>query len=101
MAIRTQEEMLAALNQHLGDDHSDEALSLIEDLTDTLNSLNGNAGSVNWEQRYRDNDAEWRRRYRDRFFGKGDDNDNDNDNDKDNDKNKPNKPRTFADLFKK
>lgn len=100
MAIRTREEMLAALNQHLGDDHSDEALNLIEDLTDTLDSLSGNSGGVDWEQKYKDNDAKWRQRYRDRFFGKGDDNDNDNDNDNKPD-NKPTKPRTFADLFKK
>lgn len=100
MAIRTQEEMLSALNQHLGDDHSDEALALIEDLTDTLEAMSGNSDAAKWEQKYRDNDARWRQRYRDRFFGKGDDNDNDNDNDNP-DKNKPNKPRTFADLFKK
>jgi hypothetical protein len=100
MAIRTREEIMTALNTHLGDDHSDEALALVEDITDTLESLSGSSGGVNWEQRYRDNDAAWREKYRNRFFGKGDDNDGDNDNDNDN-PNKNNKPRTFADLFRK
>lgn len=99
MAVKTREEMMAALNAHLGDDHSDAALALVEDLSDTLESLAGTPGGVDWEQRYKDNDAAWRQRYRDRFFGKGSDNDNDNDPDKDNDK--PKKPRTYADLFKK
>lgn len=100
MAVRTKEEMLAALNKRLGDDHSDEALSLIEDLTDTLESMSGSSGGENWEQKYLDNDAKWRQKYRDRFFGKGDDNDNDNDDNKPSN-DKPNKPRTYADLFKK
>lgn len=100
MAIRTTEEMMAALNRHLGDDHSDEALALVEDLSDTLASLTCADQGENWEQRYKDNDKMWRERYRNRFFGKNDDNDNDND-DNHNDKHKNTKPRTFADLFKK
>lgn len=91
---------MAALNAHLTDDHSDEALALIEDLSDTLESLAPDPNAVNWEQRYRDNDAAWRQKYRDRFFGKSNDN-QDDDDDANNDNNKNTKPRTFADLFKK
>ena len=95
MAVKTTEEILAALNVQLGDDSSDSALSLVEDITDTLASLSGNAGGENWEQKYKDNDAAWRKKYRERFFGGKNNEDND-----DNDDNKPGKPKTFADLFK-
>lgn len=100
MAIRTTEEILTALNGRLGDDHSDEALSLVEDITDTLLSLSKPADGVDWEKKYNDNDAAWRKKYRDRFFGKTDDDEDDPSKNNEN-KNKNNKPRTFADLFKK
>lgn len=100
MAIRKPDEIMNSLNAILGDNHSDAALALIEDVNDTLAAGNSNQDGVDWQQRYNENDAAWRQRYRDRFFGKGDDNDNDNnDNNPNNDK--PNKPRTYADLFKK
>lgn len=98
MAVKTRDELMTSLRAHLGEDTSDAALALIEDVQDTVDSLFGNTDGIDWEQRYHDNDAEWRRRYRDRFFG-GSDNDDFDDND-DNDKNKgKKKPRTYAELF--
>lgn len=70
MAVRTREEILDAVRARLGDDTSDEAIALVEDLTDTMGDYEQRAGE-DWEQRYRDNDAAWRQRYRDRFFGTG------------------------------
>lgn len=99
MAVRTRDEILEAINTHLGDDNSDSVLSLVEDITDTFDSLTGNTGGENWEQKYKDNDAAWRKKYRDRFFGKNNDKDDDDIDDSD-DKKKKNKPRTFAELFK-
>lgn len=58
------EELLTNVKQMIGEDNtSDEALSLIEDLTDSYS-----APSVDWEQKYKENDAMWRNKYRDRFF---------------------------------
>ena len=37
MAVRKKDELLSAIRARLGDDTSDEALSLIEDFHDTLN----------------------------------------------------------------
>ena len=98
MAVKTPDELMTSLRAHLGEDTSDAALALIEDVQDTVASLSGSDDGINWEQRYQENDAEWRRRYRDRFFGKSDNDDDDdlNDNDKNNVKKKP---RTFAELF--
>ena len=58
------EELLTNVKQMIGEDNtSDEALSLIEDLTDSYS-----APTVDWEAKYNENDAMWRQKYRDRFF---------------------------------
>lgn len=36
MAVRTREEIIAQISARMGDDTSDEAIALIEDVTDTL-----------------------------------------------------------------
>ncbi len=70
MAVRTKDEILQAIRDRLGEDiDSDESLSLIEDVTDTIDNLQGDG--TDWKQRYEDNDREWRQRYRDRFFNTG------------------------------
>lgn len=67
--VKTKEELLASIKGILGDNTSDEAIALIEDTTDTLTDLSDrieNAGD--WHKKFEDNDAEWRKRYRDRFY---------------------------------
>lgn len=71
MAVRTSEEIMETLRTRVGEDTSDDALSFIEDVQDTLNSLSNN-DNENWKQKYEENDAQWRQKYRDRFFSKGD-----------------------------
>lgn len=79
MAVRTREEILNSIRTHIGDDASDEALALVEDLTDTITDFENKANNdgQNWRQRYEENDAAWRKKYRDRFFsgGSGEDDD--------------------------
>ena len=94
MAILTKEDLMARINGHLGDDASDETLSLVEDISDTFDSLGSGGSNEDWKKKYEDNDAAWRKKYRDRFFGAKSD-------PEDEELNKPNnKPRTFEDLFK-
>lgn len=96
MAVRTREEILTAIRERLGEDTSDEALAIVEDITDTITDFENKAknNGENWEQKYKDNDAAWRKKYRDRFYsgGKGDDDDDI--------KPEPNKKLTFENLFK-
>lgn len=96
MAVRTREEILNSIRARIGDDTSDEAISLVEDVADTLTDMENraNGDGVNWRERYEQNDKEWRAKYRDRFFGKADDND---DNKFDDD---VKKPMTYEELFK-
>lgn len=69
MAIRTRDEILAAIRSRLGDDTSDEALTIIEDIDDTFRDYETRTGE-DWRARYDELDAQWRNRYRDRFFRK-------------------------------
>ena len=70
MAVRTKDEILQSIRDRIGDKiDSDESLALIEDVTDTIDSLSGDG--TDWKQRYEDNDKEWRQKYRDRFFNSG------------------------------
>lgn len=67
MPKRSKDELLTALRGVLGDNQTDEAIALIEDITDTFD-----APAEDWEQKYKDNDATWRKKYTERFFSAGD-----------------------------
>lgn len=72
--VKNKDEILAALKDVLGDDASETAISLVEDVSDTLNDFDTKTkDSTNWEQKYYENDASWAKRYRDRFFNNADD----------------------------
>ena len=47
---------------------TDEDLKNIEDIMDTFDALLEKTDTENWKQKYEDNDAEWRKKYKDRFF---------------------------------
>lgn len=98
MAIKTTEEILESIRTRMGDDvGTDENISFLEDVTDTFNDLNSKAnGQQKWEEKYKENDANWRKKYTDRFFSGGNGEDNHNDIDEQED----NKPKTFEELFK-
>ena len=74
MAILSKDKWLESLKARVGDDTSDETLQFIQDMTDTYNDLEAKASNnINYEQKYKDNDAMWRKKYRDAFFnGKAD-----------------------------
>ena len=98
MAIKTMEELMESVRTRLGDDQSDEALALLEDISDTYGDMQSRtSGSEDWKKKYETNDAEWRQKYRDRFFNKSNNNDDD---DFEDGGGKPNKPLTFDELFK-
>ena len=69
MAVKTKAEILELIKARVGDDTSDEALAIIEDVNDTLDDYEAKiADSGDWKARYEQNDAEWRQKYKDRFF---------------------------------
>ena len=65
----TKDQLLAKVKSVLGDNTSDEAIGLIEDITDTYDDLDGRAkDTTDWKQKYEENDAQWRKKYTDRFY---------------------------------
>lgn len=69
MAIKTKAELLELVKERIGDDTSDEALAIIEDVTDTLDDYETRvADAGDWKARYEQNDADWRKKYKERFF---------------------------------
>lgn len=74
MAIRTREELLTQIRDIIGDSTEDNALSILEDVTDTYADLETRAADqTDWQARYTQLDQEWRQRYRDRFTSGSDD----------------------------
>lgn len=96
MSIRTTEELIQLISSSLPDVTTDEALSLMEDVQDTIAHLE-NSSNIDWQQRYEENDAEWRRRYSERFFTGVDTDDKDDKDDKDDN----NTDISYDDLFNK
>ena len=67
MAVRTRDELITAVNVIIGDTPDDNGLSLLEDISDTFASYDD---TEDWKTKYEENDAEWRKRYKERFEGK-------------------------------
>lgn len=89
MSIKSIDEILNAVKKRIGDDTSDSAISFVEDISDTLNSL---SEQENWKQKYEQNDSEWRKKYRDRFLSGESSSDDDDSGDE-------NEPLTYEKLF--
>lgn len=89
------------IKSHLGEDTSDEALTLLEDITDTINDLDTKAkgDGTDWKLKYEENDKQWRDKYRDRFFNGNKDNHDNNDNDDEQNGGSNESPKTFEELF--
>lgn len=97
MAVLSKEELMTKLSARIGDDTSDEAIALTEDISDTFADLESkaNGDGVDWKAEATRIDEEWRKKYKDRFFsGDGSDDNQDDGND-----DEPKKTK-YTDLFK-
>lgn len=71
MAVKTRDEIMGAIRKRIGEDTSDEAISLLEDVTDTFADYETKvADKTDWKTKYDEMDASWRKKYMDRFSGK-------------------------------
>lgn len=95
MAVRSREEIIAQISSRVGDDTSDEAIALIEDVSDTLNALTGSNGDgKDWKAEADRIDKEWREKYKARFTSGSDKDDTSFD-----DKGGSEKEYTYENLF--
>ena len=93
MAILTKEQLMESIKNRVGEDTSDEALAFIENVNDTIENMSSDK-NTDWKAKYEENDAAWRQKYRDRFFGKGSDQNDESDDQQET------KPMTYEELFK-
>ena len=73
MAVLEREKFFEAVQGRIGEDTSDEAITFIEDMTDTYNDLEAKAAGdgVDWKQRYEELDEKWKKKYSQRRTGTG------------------------------
>lgn len=73
MSIKTREQIIEQIKTTFADNTSDEAIALIEDVTDTLTDFEAkvNGGGEDWKAKYEKNDKEWREKYIARFSSNG------------------------------
>ena len=64
MAVLSREDLMRRLNEALGDDAD---VSILEDVADTYDAVADHSDADEWERKYNENEAAWRKRYRDRF----------------------------------
>lgn len=97
MAVKTREEIMEAIRKRIGEDTSDEAISLLEDVTDTFADYETKvADKTDWKAKYDEMDANWRKKYIDRFSGKTGEEVKDEQEEQIKD---DSEPRTFDELF--
>ena len=94
MPIVTKEALFEKIRKKFENDTDDETLTLIEDITDTVNSMD----SSDWKSKYEENDKMWRNKFKEKFFNSATD---DKSTDSDDDQKEPEKPEilTFDKLF--
>ena len=97
MAVKTKDEILASIKEHFANDSSDEAISFIEDVTDTFSDLESraNGDGTDWKAEAKRIDNEWREKYKARFFSASKEEPDEPDPEFDDVK-----PMKFEDLFK-
>lgn len=96
MAIKSREDLLKSLNTLIGDNSTDENLAILEDVTDTLKDYEEKtADQTDWKTKYEQNDADWRKKYKERFLSGEEIKD-----EQEEDVKKDSKSLTFDSLFK-
>lgn len=96
MAIRSREDLLKSLTNLIGDNSTDENLAILEDVTDTLKDYEEKtADQTDWKTKYEQNDADWRKKYKERFLSGETIKD-----EQEEDVKKDSEPLTFDSLFK-
>lgn len=98
MAVRTRDEILAAVRSRLGDDTSDDALTIIEDIDDTFKDYEARF-EEDWKSKYDELDSQWRKRYRDRFFQKADNEETTSEDDNEEDLKEESEVKDFDEIF--
>lgn len=97
MSVKSKEEIMESLRESFSDQTNDSVLSILEDVSDTLDDFEEKISSeTDWKTKYEENDEMWRNKYKERFFT-GEENTNNQTNEN---TDTETKPKTFQELFK-
>lgn len=97
MAVKSRDEIMEAIRKRIGEDTSDEAIALLEDVADTFTDYEARvADKTDWKTKYGEMDASWRKKYMDRFSGKTGE---DIKEEQEEQIKEDSEPRTFDELF--
>lgn len=96
MAVKTKDEIMATIKTVLGENQSDEAITLLEDVADTLDATTDAGDGTDWKAKYEENDKNWREKYTSRFYNTDGEDDDELGADDEHD----DAPTTFEELFK-
>lgn len=98
MSIKSKEDLLNVAKVIFEDSESDEVLEFLADITDTLDDYENKVNDKeDWKTKYEENDSNWRKKYKERFFLS---NNNEQDNTLDPIEEPDDSPKNFSDLFK-
>lgn len=98
MAIVSNEDLIQRITALIGENRTDENISLIEDVTDTLQDyIVRTNDTTDWQERYTENDREWRKRYTERFANNDEQNEENSQHQEDSHESEK---LTFDSLFK-
>ena len=67
MSVKTKDELLKTFDNIIGENTTDESISFLEDITDTLDTLS-KKDETDWKAKYEESEASWKKKYHDRFF---------------------------------
>lgn len=69
MSVVSKEDLIKRFAEKFTGDTSDEVIQLTEDLTDTLEDFIAKVEDKDdWKAKFEENDANWRKKYKDRFL---------------------------------
>lgn len=106
MAVKSKEELLSTVKTLIGDNPSDDAIALLEDISDTLDNSTGGSSDEDkkkieeLEKQVKEVDETWRKKYTDRFFSPSDPKEDDpSEDDPKEGEGENHSPKTFEELF--
>lgn len=69
MAVKSLNDIMSLIKARVGDDTSDEVITLLEDVTDTFTDYETRISEAgDWKTKYEENDRVWRDKYTSRFY---------------------------------
>lgn len=67
--IRSKDEIIKIISSRIGEEPTEDDISLLEDVTDTISDFeNKTADTTNWKEKYEENDKAWKKKYTERFL---------------------------------